>query len=122
VDQILYDQSGAFECILRTNANGTQIQFTPGSDLWADYVAQNGVPPATGTPTFKPARIAKQVHAVFLALQGLNLTAAQINQGMLAVTAFLLVNGGTFTGGQLYAYLVQEFPAINWPTGDQLNP
>ena len=56
-DQINYDGNGNFICIVRTNPDGSNLVFGPSSPPWADYVAQNGLPPATGTPTNKPARI-----------------------------------------------------------------
>ena len=61
---IIYDFNGNFQCILRANADGSQTSFGPGSPPWAEYVAQKGVPPPTGTPAYKPSRIPRPPAAI----------------------------------------------------------
>lgn len=53
-DQIIYDNNGNFQCISRTNADGSTTSFCVGPTLWPDYIAQNGIPPPTGAPTYPP--------------------------------------------------------------------
>ena len=94
-DQIIYDIVGQFECIARSNADGSQTSFGPGSSLWDDYCAKNGVPPATGTPTFKPARVPLAYTATYNYIKPNGtggLTQAQQLQIALAVCSKVLVD------------------------------
>ena len=50
-DHLIYGIDSAFQCVQRTNFDGSAILFGPGTRLWAEYVSRNGLPPAIGTPT-----------------------------------------------------------------------
>lgn len=58
--QAIYDGNGRL-CVQRTEDNGAVTSFCPGSDLWNQYVAQFGAPPATGTPTTPTAPLPQNV-------------------------------------------------------------
>jgi len=96
VDQIIYDNSGAFQCVIRANPNGSQTSFGPGSNLWDDYIAKNGTPPATGTPTFPPAPIPANVQTAMTALKNYfagtaNPTQDQINKALIVVLRYFAI-------------------------------
>ena len=90
MDQVIYGDDQSLQGVLRTNADGSSIFFRAGSDLWTDYVAKNGAPPAIGTPTNKPARIPVAYTTMFNALKAL--PQGQQLQVLGSVCCFILVN------------------------------
>lgn len=117
---VIYDLNGNLQGAQRSD--GASIPAAPGNRDWDEFVALNGAPPLTGAPSYKAAKVPKQIHAVFQAIIALNLNAAQNGQFLAAIAAFLLVKGSNFSGDDLFAYLQQEFPAITFPSGSQLAP
>ena len=112
--QIIYSNDGNLVGVMRDD--GAFVPAAVGNRDWADYVAQNGVPPATGTPTNKPARIPLPYTTTYNALKGL--TATQQNQVLGAVVSYIIVNNP-----QLAAQINAAFAGngINLPF-DQVNP
>lgn len=110
---IMYDDAGNLQGVQIQNADGSITGIGVGSQRWADYVAQNGSPPATGTPTNKPARIPVAYTTMFNVLK--TLSQAQQLQVMGSVCCFVLVNNP-----QVAAQINTAF-GLNLPF-DQVNP
>jgi hypothetical protein len=67
-----YDDNGNFKRVLLNRDDGVLVAFDNRSPLWSDYVNQFGIPPATGTPTWKPARIGRTVAPIITDINALS--------------------------------------------------